>query len=172
MGWIKPKNHLSLYCPFNYGIRSQKFMWDPRSQLYSMAGTPIPPLTPHLGSYMRALLGRQDRRHLFVFPWFHRMSCFLDACEWFDIKYLRYIFLKFFIHEKRGKGWMGTYYCPNLIRKLPAMQIKNHDSKLMYKYLNVLAALRAPVFLALILTRKTGTAPPPPPAHYYDVRCL
>jgi hypothetical protein len=27
------------------------------------------PLPPHLGSYMRALLVSQDRRHIFVIPW-------------------------------------------------------------------------------------------------------
>ncbi len=42
--------------------------------LYSMAGTPEPPaLPPHLGSYMRALLVSQDRRHLFVTPWVQSM---------------------------------------------------------------------------------------------------
>ncbi len=38
-------------------------------QLYSLAETPqLPPLPPHLGSYTRALLVSQDRRHLFVTP--------------------------------------------------------------------------------------------------------
>jgi hypothetical protein len=31
---------------------------------------PPPPNPPHLGSYTRALLVSQDRRHLFVTPWF------------------------------------------------------------------------------------------------------
>jgi hypothetical protein len=36
-------------------------------QLYSLAETPAtPPLLPHLGSYTRALLVSQYRRHLFV----------------------------------------------------------------------------------------------------------
>ncbi len=35
--------------------------WDP--------ATPPPPLAPLLGSYTRALLISQDRRHLFVTPW-------------------------------------------------------------------------------------------------------
>ncbi len=36
--------------------------WDPET----------PPLPPHLGSYLRALLASQDGRHLFVTPWLER----------------------------------------------------------------------------------------------------
>jgi hypothetical protein len=36
--------------------------------LYSLAESPQLPLPPHLGSYTRALLVSQDRRHLFVTP--------------------------------------------------------------------------------------------------------
>jgi hypothetical protein len=41
------------------------------SMLYSLAETPQPPhpLPPHLGSYTRALLVSQNRRHLFATPW-------------------------------------------------------------------------------------------------------
>jgi hypothetical protein len=41
------------------------------AQLYSLAETPQPappPIPPHLGSYTRALLFSQDRRHLVVTP--------------------------------------------------------------------------------------------------------
>jgi hypothetical protein len=39
-------------------------------QLYSLSETlQLPPFPPHLGSYTRALLVSQDRRHLFVTPW-------------------------------------------------------------------------------------------------------
>jgi hypothetical protein len=37
---------------------------------------PSPP--PHLGSYTRALLVSQDRRHLFVTPWLYRLNMKLD----------------------------------------------------------------------------------------------
>jgi hypothetical protein len=39
--------------------------------VYSLAETPpLPPLSPHLGSYTKALLVSQDRRHLFFCnPW-------------------------------------------------------------------------------------------------------
>jgi hypothetical protein len=46
-----------------YGVRFQKFIWSPGSQLYSLAETRPP---RQLGSYTRALLVSQDRRHLFV----------------------------------------------------------------------------------------------------------
>jgi hypothetical protein len=36
--------------------------------LYSLAETPQPTLPPHLGSYTRALLVSQDRRHICVTP--------------------------------------------------------------------------------------------------------
>ncbi len=32
-----------------------------------------PPISPHLGSYTRALLVSQDKRHLFVTPWIERL---------------------------------------------------------------------------------------------------
>ncbi len=38
------------------------------AHLYSMAETPQSPPPPHLGSYTRALLVSQDRRHLYVAP--------------------------------------------------------------------------------------------------------
>ncbi len=38
--------------------------------IFFLAETPqLPPSLPHLGSYTRALLVSQDRRHLFVTPW-------------------------------------------------------------------------------------------------------
>ena len=40
------------------------------AQLYSLAETPQLPPSPHLDSYTRALLVSQDRRHLFVTPWY------------------------------------------------------------------------------------------------------
>ncbi len=47
-------------------------------QLYSLAETPqLPHLPRHLGSYTKALLVSQDRRHLFVTPWFCRLDCSL-----------------------------------------------------------------------------------------------
>jgi hypothetical protein len=56
-----------------YGVRSPKFIWAPCAQLYSLAETPQPPLPPHLGPYTRALLVSQDRRHLFVTPWYKHL---------------------------------------------------------------------------------------------------
>ncbi len=55
-----------------YGVRSPKFIWAPCAQLYSLAETPQPPppFLPHLGSYTRALLVSQDRRHLYVTLWY------------------------------------------------------------------------------------------------------
>ncbi len=44
-------------------------------QLYSLAETPqLSPLPQHLGSYTKALLISQDRRHLFVTPWPRRTA--------------------------------------------------------------------------------------------------
>jgi hypothetical protein len=66
-----------LFCKFwnlqqlpkvKYGVRSPKFIWAPCAQLYSLAETTHPPPPPDLGSYTRALLVSQDRRHLFVIP--------------------------------------------------------------------------------------------------------
>jgi hypothetical protein len=51
---------------------------DPCAQLYSLAETPPPP--PHLGSYTRALLVSQDRRHLFVTP------CLYGIGKWLIFK--------------------------------------------------------------------------------------
>ncbi len=50
------------------GIRYPKFILAPCAQLYLAAGT------PHLGSYTRALLVSQERRHLFVTPWWRDYS--------------------------------------------------------------------------------------------------
>jgi hypothetical protein len=52
-----------------YGVRSPKFTWAPRAQLYLLAETSqLPP--PAFGLiYERALLVSQERRHLFVSPW-------------------------------------------------------------------------------------------------------
>jgi hypothetical protein len=59
----------SLVNTFKYGVRSTNFIWAPCAQLYSLAENPATPPPPHLGSYTRALLVSQDRRHLFVTPW-------------------------------------------------------------------------------------------------------
>ncbi len=52
-------------------LQSPEFIWTPCVQLYVLIDwDPASPLlSPHLGSYTRALLVSQDRRHLFVFPW-------------------------------------------------------------------------------------------------------
>jgi hypothetical protein len=60
-----------------YGVRSTKFIWAP---VYSCTHwlrprNPPPPLPPHLGSYARALLVSQDRRHLFLNPWMKWFTC-------------------------------------------------------------------------------------------------
>jgi hypothetical protein len=47
---------------------NMEFIWASCAQLYSLAETPQSPPSPHLGSYTRALLVSQDRRHLFVTP--------------------------------------------------------------------------------------------------------
>ncbi len=52
-----------------YAVRSPKFIWAPVYS-YSYWLRPRIPLPPHLGSYTRALLVSQERRHLFVPPWF------------------------------------------------------------------------------------------------------
>jgi hypothetical protein len=64
------RGHARLKSYVKYGVRSLKFNWAPFAQLYSLAETPQPPtpIPPHLGSYARALLVVQDRRHLFVTP--------------------------------------------------------------------------------------------------------
>ncbi len=68
--WIgkpAPAIHCWLREEVKYGVRSPKFIWAPRAQLYSLTKTPQPPPLPqHLGSYSRALLVIQDRRHHFV----------------------------------------------------------------------------------------------------------
>ncbi len=50
-----------------YRVRSPEFIWTPCVQLYSMAEA-WQPTHPHMGSYTRALLVSQDRRHLFKTP--------------------------------------------------------------------------------------------------------
>jgi hypothetical protein len=56
-----------------YGVRSPQFIWAPYAQLAACthglrpATLPSPP-PPNLGSYARALLVSQDRRHLCVTP--------------------------------------------------------------------------------------------------------
>ncbi len=56
-----------LWPQVNYGARSPKLIWAP---VYSCTRwLRLPPLPPHLGSYTRALLVSQGRRHLFVTPW-------------------------------------------------------------------------------------------------------
>ncbi len=65
---------IHLWHRVKYGVRSQKFIWAPCAQLYSLAcrDPTTPLLSPHLGSYTRALLvNSQDRRRLFVTPCFY-----------------------------------------------------------------------------------------------------
>jgi hypothetical protein len=55
----------------HHGVRSTKFIWAPvNSCTHWLRVKPrnSPPLPLHLGSYTRALLVSQDRRHLFVTP--------------------------------------------------------------------------------------------------------
>jgi hypothetical protein len=63
-----------------YGVRSPKVIWAP---LYSCTHWLRPrnsPLPPHLGSYTKALLVSQGRRHLFVTPW--RVGCEENRGRW------------------------------------------------------------------------------------------
>jgi hypothetical protein len=75
------KRSLSRRAKVKYGVRSPNFIWAP---VYSCThwlrpcNSP-PPLPPHLGSYTRALLVIQDRRHLFVTPCRRVRSCVLPA---------------------------------------------------------------------------------------------
>jgi hypothetical protein len=46
-----------------FGLHVHSCTW------YSLTDTCNPTPTPHLGSYTRALLVSQDRRHLFITPW-------------------------------------------------------------------------------------------------------
>ncbi len=60
------------------------FILAPCAQLYSLAETPqLPTLPPHLGSYTRALLLSQNRRHLYVTPWCRQINrmlkCYLSV---------------------------------------------------------------------------------------------
>ncbi len=56
--------NLQFYTIIWYGVRYPKFIWTP---VYSCTHW-LRPLSPHLGSYTRALLVSQDRRHLLVTP--------------------------------------------------------------------------------------------------------
>jgi hypothetical protein len=50
-----------------------------------MAENPPTPTLPPLGSYTRALLVSQDRRHLFVTPWIEEnLSCVSQRVEYFE----------------------------------------------------------------------------------------
>ncbi len=64
------------------GVRSPKFIWASCVHLYSLAETPQPQHPPpppsHLGSYTRALLVCQNRRHLFVTPCLNTPICELS----------------------------------------------------------------------------------------------
>jgi hypothetical protein len=54
-----------------YGVRSLKFIWAPKyscTHWLRPRNCNSPPSPPHLGSYTRALLVSQDRRHIFVIP--------------------------------------------------------------------------------------------------------
>jgi hypothetical protein len=71
------RNHLlqkdcighDLYPWVKYGVRSLKFIWVPvYSCTHWLRRRNPPPPPQHLGSYTRALLVSQDRRHLFVKP--------------------------------------------------------------------------------------------------------
>jgi hypothetical protein len=80
--FLSESHHLSLYLSkifsfhnlllkpmVKYGVRSPKFIWAPvYSCTHWLRPRNLPPLPPHLGSYKRALLVSQDRRHLFVTP--------------------------------------------------------------------------------------------------------
>jgi hypothetical protein len=78
-----------------YGIRSSKFIWAQCAQLsctHWLRPRNAPP-HPHLGSYTRALLVSQDRRHLFVTPWFSPFReflnfFFLDDCHCHEIDFV------------------------------------------------------------------------------------
>jgi hypothetical protein len=51
-----------------------------RCTLYSLTETPqLPPIPLHMGSYTRALLVSQDRRHLFVTPWLTLLHIILQS---------------------------------------------------------------------------------------------
>jgi hypothetical protein len=50
----------------NMELGLQSLFWAPSAQLCSLAETPSIPLPSHLGSYTRALMVSQDRRHLCV----------------------------------------------------------------------------------------------------------
>ncbi len=56
--------------------------------LHSLAETQQPHIPPHLGSFTRALLVSQDRRHLFVTPCEQRKNCrmgrFAELAIWLE----------------------------------------------------------------------------------------
>ncbi len=68
------------------------------TQLYSLAETPQPPPPPHLDSSTRALLVSQDRRHLFMTPWYlpPQLEHTTQLCLW-----------------SRDMGWKGRACTPN-----------------------------------------------------------
>ncbi len=68
-------------------LEPQSFIWAPCAQLYSIAETPS---LPHLGTYTRALLASQDRRHLFVTPPLGIIDSKHVAVSW---------------RQKEGPGW-------------------------------------------------------------------
>jgi hypothetical protein len=57
--------------------------------VYSLAETPQVSPPRHLGSYTRARLVSQDRRHLFVTPWFPCCTIYFVHCQlwWCCVKY-------------------------------------------------------------------------------------
>jgi hypothetical protein len=71
--WTSSMDFLIWYWPdtiYRFRVRSPKFIRAPCAQLYSLAEPPppAPPPPRHLGSYTRALLVSQYRRHLSVPP--------------------------------------------------------------------------------------------------------
>ncbi len=56
------------FTKFTDRLNMELEIWATCAQLHLLAETPQPPPPLHLGSYTRALLVSQDRRHLFVTP--------------------------------------------------------------------------------------------------------
>jgi hypothetical protein len=80
--------------------------------LHSLAKTPLPPHTPHLGSYTRTLLVSQDRRHIYVTPCYWRILKKTIVYSGFRKSLQKNPRNKKSGQEKRIRAWEDSSLCP------------------------------------------------------------